>query len=90
MTTIVSVKTQIAYIDSNMEVGKPGELRRSFLFQHGVIVMVPPKGPPKKNDTCVRQGHDRVFQRVLFFSRGHAPAVWPHLVTDDTPVRWHQ
>src|SRR2546428_10740166 len=23
----------------------------------------------KKNDTLVRQGHDRVFQRMLFFSR---------------------
>ena len=25
-----------------------------------------------------------------FFSRGHAPAVWPPLVTDERPVRWHQ
>src|SRR5262245_11663710 len=52
--------------------------------------MVTTKGTTKKNDQLVRERHDGVFHRVLFFSRCNAPAVWHHLVTDDRHVRWHQ
>src|SRR3989442_388536 len=41
-----------------------------------VIVIMTTKCTTKKNDTLVRQGHDRVFQRMLFFSRCNAHAVW--------------
>src|SRR2546425_9008113 len=52
--------------------------------------MVTTQGTPKKDNHLVRQRHDRVFQRMLFFSRCHAHAASPHRVNDDTPVRWHQ
>jgi hypothetical protein len=37
------------------------------LFQHAIVVIVTAKGPPKKDNKLVRQRHDRVFQRMLFF-----------------------
>ena len=67
ITTVIRSNAEIASIDPNIEVRKPVQLRRELLFQHAVIVMVTTKGPPKKNDKLVRQGHDRVFQRMLFF-----------------------
>jgi hypothetical protein len=67
ITTIVRLNAQIAQIDPNMDVGKPVQMRWQFLFQHGVIVMVTTQGTTKKNDQLVRQGHDGVFQRMLFF-----------------------
>src|SRR2546428_6957628 len=48
------------------------------------------KSATKKNDKLVREGPDRIFQRMLFFFRCNAHAVGHHLVTDDMPVRWHQ
>src|SRR5712692_11816113 len=53
-------------------------------------MIVTTKGPTKKNDKLVRQRHDRVFQRMLFFFRCNAHAVWNHPVTDDRHVRWPQ
>src|SRR6476660_2759981 len=52
--------------------------------------MVTTKGTTKENDHLVRKGHDRVFQRMLFFFRCNVHAGWHHLVTDDRHVRWHQ
>ena len=54
ITTIVSLHTQIASIDPNMDVGTPVHMRRQCLFQHGVIVMVTTQCTTKKNDTLVR------------------------------------
>ena len=87
---IVRSNTKIASIDPNIHLCKPVQLRRKLLFQQAVIVIVTTKGTTKKNDKLVRERHDRVFQRMLFFYRCNAPAVWHHLVTDDRPVRWHQ
>src|SRR5713101_7930406 len=73
-----------------MKIGKPIQLRWKLLFQHEVVVIVTTQCPPKKDHKLVRQRHDRVLQRMLFFFRCNAHASSPHLVNDDTPVRWHQ
>ena len=67
ITSVVSLNTKIASIDSNMDIGKPIQLRRQLLFQHAVIVIVTAKRPPQKDNKLVRQRHDRVLQRMLFF-----------------------
>src|SRR5947207_15248298 len=53
-------------------------------------MIVATKGTTKKHDQLVREGHDRVFHRMLFFFRCNAHAGWHHLVTDDRHVRWHR
>src|SRR5256885_6342003 len=45
-----------------------------LLFQHEVVVIVIAQGPPKKDNTLVRQRHNRVLQRMLFFFRCNAHA----------------
>src|SRR5438093_3911899 len=52
--------------------------------------MATTKRPPQKDNDFVRQGHDRILQRMLFFFHCNAHVVWPHLWNDDRPVRWHQ
>jgi hypothetical protein len=87
---VVRLNTQIASIDPHMDICKPIQIRGALLFQHGIVVIVTTKGTPKKNDQLVRQRHDRVLQRLLFFFRCHAHAASPHLGNDDTPVRGPQ
>ena len=72
------------------QIGLSVQLGRELLFQHEVIVIVTTKRPPQKDNKLARERHDRILQRMLFFFRCNAPAVWHHLVTDDRPVRWHQ
>src|SRR5882762_4339616 len=67
ITTVIRFNASIAEIDTNIYIDKPIHLRWKLLFQHGVIVIVPTQGATKKNDTLVREGHDRIFQRMLFF-----------------------
>ncbi|HZM21515.1 MAG TPA: hypothetical protein VFC02_07220 [Anaerolineales bacterium] len=67
ITKVIRFYAEIASIDTNIKIGKPLPLRGKLLFQHGVIVIVTAKGPTKKNDKLVRERHDRVFQRMLFF-----------------------
>jgi hypothetical protein len=67
ITTGVRLHAKIASGNSDRDVGKPGQLRWKFLLQHEVVMMMPTKGPPKKNDTLVWERHDRVFPRMLFF-----------------------
>ena len=50
-----------------MDVGKPIEIWGQLLLQHTVIMVMATKGSPEKDDELVRKGHDRVFQRMLFF-----------------------
>src|SRR5439155_26674914 len=52
-----------------MQIGKPIQLRWQLLFQHEIVVIVPTEGATKKNNKLVRERHDRVLQRMLFFSR---------------------
>ena len=87
---VVRLNPKIASIDSNIDVCKPVELRRELLFQHEVIVIVTAKRTTQKDNKLVRESHDRVLQGMLFFFRCNAHAVWPHLLNDDRPVRWHQ
>ena len=67
LTAVIRLDTSRASVDTNMQIDTPIHLRWKLLFQHGVIVIVTTKGPTKKNDQLVRQGHDGVFQRMLFF-----------------------
>jgi hypothetical protein len=64
---IVRLNTKIASIDPNIDIYKPVQLRRELLFQHEVIVIVTAKCPPQKDDKLVRERHDRILQRMLFF-----------------------
>src|SRR4029453_12446795 len=89
-TTVIRLNAEIAEIDPHMQVNKPIQRRWKLLLQHEVIVIVPAEGATKKNNKLVRQCHDRVLQRMLFFFRCNAPVASPHLANDDTPVRWHQ
>ena len=63
----VRLDTLRASIDPNMDVAQPSDLGWELLLQPTVIMMVTTQGTAKKNDKLVRQGHDRVFQRMLFF-----------------------
>ena len=67
ITLVVRLNAKIASIDPNIDIGKPIQLRRQLLFQHAVIVIVTAKRPPQKDNKLVRQRHDRVLQRMLFF-----------------------
>jgi hypothetical protein len=87
---VIRLNTKIASIDSNIDIYKPVQLRRKLVFQHEVIVIVAAKRPPQKDDQLVRERHDRILQRMLFFSHCHAHVVWHHLLTDDRLVQWHQ
>jgi hypothetical protein len=67
VTLVVRLNAKIASIDSDIDIYKPVHLRRQLLFQHEVIVIVTTKRPPQKDDQLVRERHDRIFQRMLFF-----------------------
>ena len=67
ITPVVRLNAEIASIDSVIDIYKPVQLRRKLLFQHEVVVIVPAEGATKKNNKLVRQRHDRVLQRMLFF-----------------------
>src|SRR5262245_66380749 len=73
-----------------MQLGKPIQLRGKLLFQHEVVVIVPTESTTKKKDKLIRQRHDRILQRMLFFFRCNAPVASQPLATADTSVRWHQ
>jgi len=90
ITPVVRLNAQIAQIDADIDIYKPVQLRRKLLFQHEVIVIVTAKRPPQKDDQLVRERHDRILQRMLFFSHCNAHVVWHHLWTDDRLVQWHQ
>ena len=61
LTTVIRLNAEIAEVDTNMQVGKPIQLRWKLLFQHEVVVIVPTEGAPKKNNQLVRPRHDRVL-----------------------------
>jgi len=67
LPAVVRLHTKGASIDPNMAICKPGQLRRTLLFQHEVIVMVTTKRPPQKDAQLGRERHDRAFQRRLVF-----------------------
>ena len=50
-----------------MDISKPIYIGWELLFQHAVIMMMATKGPTEKNNELVREGHERVLQRMLFF-----------------------
>ena len=58
---------EIASIYPNIEIYTPIHRRGALLFQHAVVMIVPTQGTPKKDNKLVRQRHDRVLQRMLFF-----------------------
>ena len=64
---VVRSNTKIASIYPNIDICKPIQIRGELLFQHAVVVIVTRKGTPKKDNKLVRQRHDRVLQRMLFF-----------------------
>ena len=68
ITLVVRLNAKRASIDSDIAIYKPVHLRRQLWFQHEVIVIVTTKRPPQKDDQLVRERHDRMFQRMLFFS----------------------
>ena len=67
ITTGVGLNTKITSVDPNMDICQPVQLRRKRLFQPAVIVMVAAKRPTQKDHKLVRERHDRVLQRMLFF-----------------------
>jgi serine acetyltransferase len=68
IATIVRLNAEITSIASNIDVCKPVQLRRSFLFQHVVIMVVAAQCPTEKNNKLVRESHDGVLQHMpLFF-----------------------
>jgi hypothetical protein len=67
ITPVVRLNAKIASIDSDIDIYKPVQLRRTLLLQHEVIVIVTAKRPPQKDDPLVRERHDRILQRMLFF-----------------------
>src|SRR5438093_9149904 len=66
---VIRLHTLIAQINPNMQVAKPIHLWWKLLFQHLVIMIMATKGPTEKNDELAWEGHHRILQRVLFFSR---------------------
>src|SRR5262249_2849451 len=89
LPTVIRFHTEIAEIDTYIDVGKPIQLRCPLLFQHEIGVIVSTEGATKKNTQLVRERHDGVLQRVLFFFRCNAHVASHHLANDDTRVRWH-
>src|ERR1043166_5191187 len=67
LTSVIRFNAEIAEIDTDINIGKPIHLRWKLLFQHDVVVIVTTKGTTKKDNKLVRQRHDRVLQRMLFF-----------------------
>ena len=67
ITTGVSANAAIASVAMPMEIGQPLPLGGALLVSHAVVMMVTTQGPPKQDDTRVRQRHDGVLQRLLFF-----------------------
>ena len=67
ITPVVRLNTKRASIDPNIEICTPGQLRRKLLFQHEVIVIVTAQRTPQKDNKLVRERHDRILQRMLFF-----------------------
>jgi hypothetical protein len=65
--SVVRLNTKVASIDADINICKPVQLRRQLLFQHEVIVIVTTQRPSQKDDKFVRERHDRVLQRMLFF-----------------------
>jgi hypothetical protein len=63
----VRLNTKIASIDPNIDICQPVQLRRKLVFQHEVIVIVTAQRPPQKDDTLMRERHDRMLQRMPFF-----------------------
>ena len=85
LTLVVSSNTKITQINSNIDIYKPVQFRRQLFFQHLVIMIVPSKRLPQKDNQLVRDRHHRILQRMPFFFRCNAPAVSHHLVTDVAP-----
>jgi hypothetical protein len=90
ITSVVCFNAKIAQINPHMQVCKPVQLRRKLCFSQAVIVMVTTKRPPQKDDKLVKERHDGVLQRMLFFFHWNAHVVWHHLLNDDRRVQWHQ
>ena len=90
IATVIRLHTKIAEVDKHIDVGKPIEIWWQLLLQHTVIMVRPTQCSPEKDDALVRKGHDRVFQRMLFFFHYNAHVVSHHLANDDTRVPWHQ
>src|SRR5437867_6057324 len=90
ITTVVRSNTKRASIDPNVDSCKPVQLRWELLFQHDVIVLVAAQRTPQKDDTLVRERHDRILQRMPFFFHWNAHVVSHHLLNDDRHVRSHQ
>jgi hypothetical protein len=67
LTPGVGLNTKITSVGPNMDICKPVQLRRKLLFQHAVIVIVAAQRPTQKDNKLVRERHDRVLQRMLFF-----------------------
>src|SRR5215468_1161404 len=57
---------------------------------HKIIVIVPAKRPPEKNDQLLWEGHDGILEHMPFFCRCSAHAVWRLLANDDRHVRWRR
>jgi len=72
-TSVIRFHTSIAEIDTNIPVGTPLQLRWQRVLQHESVVMMPPEGATKNNPQLVRERHDRVLQRMRFFSAVRLP-----------------
>src|SRR5262245_48628368 len=90
ITPVVRLHAQRASIDADIDIDKPVQLRRKLLLQPAIIVIVTAQRPPQKDDQLVRERHDRILQRMLFFSHWNAHVVWHPLWTDARLVQWHQ
>src|SRR5207245_11666512 len=88
--TLFRLDSYITYVDTYINLGKPIQLRWQLLVQHEIVVIVPTERATKKNNKLVRERHDRVLQRMLFFFRCNAHVASSHLANDDTLARWHQ
>ena len=64
---VVRLPAQIASISPHIALCKPIQIRGELLFEPDGVVMVTTQGTSKKDHKLVRQRHDRVLQRMLFF-----------------------
>ena len=67
ITTVIRLHAQIASIDPNMQICQPIQIGREFLLQHAVIMIMPAKCAPKKDDAFVRERPDGVLPRMAVF-----------------------
>jgi len=67
IATVIRLHTQRTSVDKHIDVGKPIAIWGQLLLQHTVIMVMTTQGSTEKDDELVRKGHDRVFQRMLFF-----------------------